>query len=102
MAIKMATRTKLAVCLAVLFAAALLAASVASAAELPRRMLPVVLWRRGFSCCFSACRGACAPARQSSLALLLSMSCLLAVEATCMPHSELVSALQVSPGPRAS
>ena len=37
-------------------------AASAAAAELPRRMLPAVAWRTGYSCCFRSCSGGCAQA----------------------------------------
>lgn len=35
-------------------------AASAAADELPRRMLPAVAWRNGYSCCWHACSGECA------------------------------------------
>ncbi len=83
-----ATRNVLISSLMLLLAVGLVFAATASAADLPRRMLPAVAWRNGYSCCWNVCRGSCAsllPARQLSLPrqqpkladilLLFSVSC---------------------------
>jgi len=61
------TRNVLISSLMLLLAVGLVFAATASAADLPRRMLPAVAWRNGYSCCWNVCRGSCAsllPARQ--------------------------------------
>lgn len=56
-----ATRNILISYLMLFLAVGLVCAATATAADLPRRMLPAVAWRPGYSCCYAVCRGSCAP-----------------------------------------